>query len=222
MKTIKSLIILFSFVLSFVACTQKPVSLFNQKDLTGWYAYEPETGKHADASELFSVEDNMIRLYGSKAGYLMTEQSFQDFQLTVEFKWNMDTKYTRKNDNKNSGVMYLVPQETPDEIWPKGIQFQVKEGGTGDFIFLKEVTLNIKGKTVEPGKSVVVGRFLDATKPLGEWNTIVITSKGGHIKQELNGQLVNEGVEASVSEGRILLQYEGFPIDFRKVEIRKL
>ena len=101
-------------------------------------------------------------------------------------------------------------------------QFQVKEGATGDFIFLKEVTLNIKGKMVEPGKSVVAGRFLDATKPLGEWNTIVVTSKDCRIKQELNGKLVNEGIEASVSEGRILLQYEGFPIDFRKVQIVEL
>ncbi|MDA3853861.1 MAG: DUF1080 domain-containing protein, partial [Bacteroidales bacterium] len=154
-----------------------------------------------------------------KAGYLMSEQSFDNFQLTVEFRWNLESSYTRKSENKNSGVMYLVPQEAPDEIWPKGIQFQVKEGGTGDFIFLKEVTLNVKGETAEPGKSVVVGRFLDATNPPGEWNTIVITSTGGHVKQELNGILVNEGIESSVLEGRNLLQHEGFPIDFRKVEI---
>jgi hypothetical protein len=212
----------FFLLLPFCINAQTEVQIFNQQNLDGWYAFEPKTGTHDDASELFSVEDNMIRLYGSNIGYLMSEQSFQNFQLTVEFRWNMDTTYTRNNDNKNSGVMYLVPQETPDELWPKGFQFQVKEGATGDFIFLKEVTLNIKGKMVEPGKSVVAGRFLDATKPLGEWNTVVVTSKDGRIKQELNGKLVNEGIEASVSEGRILLQYEGFPIDFRKVQIIEL
>ena len=38
---------------------------------------------------------------------------------------------------------------------------------------------------------------------------------------ELNGKLVNEGSKPSVPEGRILLMYEGYPIDFRKVEIKE-
>lgn len=219
MKMSRSLLFFITLLVSYSAFAQNAIQLFNQSNLDGWYAFEPETGKHATASDLFSVEDNMIRLYGPKAGYLMSEQSFNNFQLTVDYRWNLDTTYTRKNDNKNSGVMYLVPQETPDEIWPKGIQFQVKEGGTGDFIFLQYVTLKVNGETAEAGKSVVSARSQDATNPLGEWNTLVVTSKDGNIKQELNGKLVNEGMESSVLEGRILLQYEGFPIDFRKVEI---
>ena len=39
--------------------------------------------------------------------------------------------------------------------------------------------------------------------------------------QRLNGKLVNKGTESSVNQGRILLQYEGFPIDFRKITIKK-
>jgi len=195
------------------------IQLFNQKDFKGWYAYEPETGKHTDASELFSIEHNMIRLYGKKAGYLMSVQSFRDFRLTAEFRWNTDTTFIKKTNNKNSGLMYMIPADAPDTLWPKGIQFQIKEGSTGDFILLQQVTLNIKGKTTAPGNSVVMKCFEEASKPLGEWNTLVITSANGKIKQELNGKLVNEGTHPSVSEGRILLQYEGFPIDFRKVEI---
>jgi hypothetical protein len=201
---------------------QPVIQLFNQKDLQGWYAYEPESGKHANASDLFSVQHNMIRLYGAKAGYLMSDQSFHNFRLTVEFRWNTDTTFIRKNNSKNSGVMYLVPSDTPDILWPKGIQFQIKEGSTGDFILLQEVTIMISGKRTDPGKSVVAGRFEDAEKPAGDWNTLVVTAANGNIKQELNGKLVNEGTDPSVSEGRILLQYEGFPIDFRKVEIERL
>ena len=201
---------------------QTTIQLFNGKNLDGWYAYEPESGKHNNASELFTVEDKMIRLYGNKAGYLMSEQSFRNFKLTVEFRWNIDTTFIRKQDSKNSGVMYLVPAETPDTLWPKGIQFQIKEGATGDFILLQGVTLKINGKKTEPGKSVVAKRFEDAAKPAGEWNTMIVTFVNDKIKQELNGKLVNESSEPSVSEGRILLQYEGYPIDFRKVEIEKL
>ena len=151
----------------------------------------------------------------------MSEQSFRNFKLTVEYRWNTDTNFAKKNNSKNSGVMYLVPAETPDVLWPKGIQFQIKEGATGDFVFLQEVTLKINGAKNEPGKSVVTKRFADAEKAIGEWNTLVVISKNGKITQKLNGKLVNQGIESSVTEGRILLQYEGFPIDFRKVNIKK-
>jgi hypothetical protein len=81
---------------------QTTIQLFNHKDLDGWYAYEPESGKHLNASDLFSVEDHMIRLYGNKAGYLMSKESFQDFRLTIEFRWNTDTTFVRKQDSKTA------------------------------------------------------------------------------------------------------------------------
>jgi hypothetical protein len=202
---------------------QKSILLFNQNNLKGWYAFEPETGKHQQGLEIFDVENKMIRCYGKKAGYLITKKSLRNFKLTVEFRWNTDSTFVRKNNSKNSGVMYLVPKETPDELWPKGIQFQIKEGGsTGDFVLLQEVTLTINGIQTQPGKSVVAKRFQEAENPINEWNTLVITSNNGTITQELNGKLVNEGTNSSVTKGRILLQYEGFPIDFRRVEVLKL
>ena len=219
MKYIYQKILLIALLLPVLSHAQTTIQLFNQKDLKGWYAYEPQTGKHTDASEVFSVEQNMIRLYGKKNGYMMSTQSFRNFRLTAEFRWNTDTTFIRKNDIKNSGLMYLVPVNTPDTLWPKGIQFQIKEGSTGDFILLQQVTLNIPGKTTIPGNSVVMKCFEEASKPAGEWNTMVITSSNGKITQELNGKLVNEGTNPSVTDGRILLQYEGFPIDFRKIEI---
>ena len=200
---------------------QKKVALFNQKDLTGWYAFEPKTGKHVNASEVFSVENNMIRFYGKDAGYLMSLESFENFQLTAEFRWNTDASFVRKSENRNSGLMYLVPNEAPDELWPKGIQFQIKEKATGDFILLQGVTLNVNGTKTIAGKSVESKFFKNAEKPVGEWNKIKITVKNGTVTQRLNEKIVNKGTDATVKEGRILLQYEGFPIDFRKVTIKK-
>ncbi|MEM8522839.1 DUF1080 domain-containing protein [Flavobacterium sp. PL12] len=215
-------LLLIAFVISSISTNaQKKINLFNEKDLTGWYAFEPKTGKHENASEVFSVEDNMIRLYGKDAGYLMSLENFENFQLTAEFRWNTDTSFVRKSDNRNSGLMYLVPVETADELWPKGIQFQIKENASGDFILLQNVTLNVKGKKTIAGKSVESKFFKNAEKPVGEWNKIKITVKNGVVKQKLNGNLVNKGTESSVKNGRILLQYEGFPIDFRRVIIKK-
>ncbi|CAM4182699.1 DUF1080 domain-containing protein [Flavobacterium weaverense] len=215
-------LILIAFLISSISTNaQKKINLFNEKDLTGWYAFEPKTGKHENASEVFFVEDKMIRLYGKDAGYLMSLENFENFQLTAEFRWNTDASFVRKSDNRNSGLMYLVPAETADELWPQGIQFQIKENATGDFILLQNVTLNVKGNKTIAGKSVESKFFKDAEKPVGEWNKIKITVKNGVVTQKLNGKLVNKGTQSSVKNGRILLQYEGFPIDFRRVSIKK-
>lgn len=204
-----------------IAQAQTVTSLFNGNDLEGWYAFESKTGKHENATDIFLVDDHMIRLSGSNTGYLMSEESFKDFKLTVEFRWNLDTTFVRKSNNMNSGLMYYVPSNIPDTLWPQGIQFQIKKGATGDFILLKEATIEIKGIRTEPGKSVVSPRFKDASTPIGQWNTIVIESKHNIVKQILNGEEINKGTNPSITEGRILLQYEGFPIDFKKVEIEK-
>jgi hypothetical protein len=45
------------------------------------------------------------------------------------------------------------------------------------------VTLLVKGKQTEPGKSVTSARFSDAEKPVGEWNTAVINANIGLKKQ---------------------------------------
>jgi hypothetical protein len=75
--------------------------------------------------------------------------------------------------------IYYLNQRYP---LAKGIQYQVKEGGTGDFVLLQEVTLLVKGKQTEPGKSVS-SKFSDAEKPVGEWNTAVINANIGLKKQ---------------------------------------
>ena len=222
MKHIVYVAFIVVLILPKVVISQSKIKLFNGKNLDGWYAFDAELGKQDDASKLFHVEKNRIRLYGNKAGYLMSNQSFKNFELTVKFKWNIDTTFVRKSDKKNSGVMYLVPLETPDELWPKGIQFQIKEGATGDFVLLQNVTLVVNGSKTEAGRSVSSAKFLDAEKPFGKWNTLVITHTNGKITQKLNGKLVNEGFEASVLEGSILLQYEGFPIDFCKINLKKI
>lgn len=222
MKKITRLTIVILLATTQFTFAQKKINLFNQKDLAGWYAYQKGTSKNTNANEVYSVENKMIRMYGTEAGYLMSEQTFKNFKLIIEFRWNTDSTFVRKNNKKNSGVMYLVPPEAPDELWPKGIQFQIKEGATGDFVLLQDVTLNVKGNKTVPGKSVTSKFFTDAEKPIGEWNTLKIISKNGTVQQKLNGKLVNKGTESSVSEGRILLQYEGFPIDFRKVIIQEL
>ena len=59
-------------------------------------------------------------------------------------------------------------------------------------------------------------------RPLGEWNRLVIEARGRSITVWLNGDLVNDGFDATVGEGRIALQAEGAEVEFRKVDIGPL
>lgn len=197
----------------------KTISLFDGKDLKGWHYFSAQNTKPDTA--LFHIENNTIKAYGKYQGYLITEQTFGNyFVLTAQFRWNPDSLAPRIKNKRNSGVMYNVPAGNPDGLWPQGIQFQIKENATGDFILLKNVTLKVNGTTTLPGKSVTSKRFADAEKPVGEWNLLEVVYDHGRCTQRLNGTLVNEGTESTATQGRIMLLYEGYPIDFRNVNIK--
>lgn len=209
-------VLAFLFLLNSCALQQKS---FSNND---WYAFTKTNTKRSESTKVYEFTDGMIRMYGENIGYLMTKKSYKNFELSLEFRWNTEEKFNRGNIKKNSGVMYNIPLDLPDNIWPKGIQFQIKENTTGDFIFLDNVTAKVNGKIVEAGASVTSPKFSSNENPYGEWNTIVIKSLNGKITQYLNGKLVNECIEASSTEGKISLNYEGSPIDFRIIQLKNI
>jgi hypothetical protein len=203
------------FFLSSCAIQQKSISM------NDWYAFTKASTERQEPSKVYDFSDDMIRMYGETNGYLMSKKSYKNFELSLEYRWNIEEKFKTKN-KKNSGVMYNIPADYPDKIWPKGIQFQIKENTTGDFIFLDQVTAKVNGKLIEAGASITSAKFSENEKPYGEWNAIVIKSFNGKITQYLNGKLVNECTEASSNEGRISLNYEGAPIDFKNIILKNI
>lgn len=195
-----------------------------EKDLSknDWYAFTKTDKQRIEPSKIYEFTDGIIRMHGDNIGYLMTYKSYKNFELALEFKWNPEEKYNKSKVKKNSGVMYNIPADSPDKIWPKGIQFQMKENTTGDFIFLDNITAVVNGKLVEAGASVTSPKFSANENPYGEWNQVLIRSFGGKISQYLNGKLVNECTEASSNEGKISLNYEGSPIDFRNIRLKSI
>ncbi|MGO4770389.1 DUF1080 domain-containing protein [Flavobacterium sp. W22_SRS_FK3] len=207
--------IAFLLILSSCGVQQKSLSI------NDWYAFTKNSTERLQPSEAYECTNGMIRMYGDTNGYLMSKKSYTNFELSLAYRWNIEEQYKTKN-KKNSGVMYNIPSDYPDKIWPKGIQFQIKENTTGDFIFLDQVTAKVNGKQVEPGASVTSAKFLENENPYGDWNMIVIRSFNGKITQYLNGKLVNEGTEATATEGKISLNYEGSPIDFKNIQIKNI
>nr|WP_294785175.1 DUF1080 domain-containing protein [uncultured Flavobacterium sp.] len=190
-------------------------------EMNDWYAFTKTNPARQEPSKVYEFTDGMIRMHGEDNGCLMSKKSYKNFELTLEFRWNLEEKYKMKG-TKNSGVMYNIPLDASDKIWPKGIQFQIKENTTGDFIFLDQVTAKVNGKLIEAGASVVSPKFLANENAYGEWNSVVIKSFNGKIMQYLNGKLVNECTEASSTEGKISLNYERSPIDFKNIRIKNI
>ena len=203
------------FILNSCAVQQKSLAVDD------WYAFTKTNTAQQKPSDIYEFKDGMIRMHGDNPGCLMTKKSYKNFELTLECRWNLEEKY-KTNSTKNSGVMYNIPLDKSDRIWPKGIQFQIKENTTGDFIFLDKVTAKVNGKLIEAGESVVSPKFLANENPYGEWNSVVIKSFNGKITQYLNGKLVNECTDASSTEGKISLNYERSPIDFKNLKIKNI
>lgn len=189
------------------------IALFNGKDLTGWGFFLQ--GKDARWQDVWSIADGVIHCKGKPMGYLVTEKEYENYVLTLEWRWLPGTK------GGNSGVFVHVTGE--NKIWPKGIEAQLMAGHAGDFWLVDNVGLTVDKKRQDPK---IARHYLrmkdDVEKPIGEWNRYEITCKKDRVKLVINGALVNVGEDAELTKGKIILQSEGAPIEFRNIKLRTL
>jgi hypothetical protein len=191
------------------------VKLFNGKDLTGWKKFlDPKS--NADPEKIWTLQDGIIQCEGSVNGYLVTEKEYENYVLRLQWRWGQ--KVTR---GRNSGVFVHVTG--PDKIWPKSIEAQLMSEHAGDFWLVDNFQLKVDPARRDPKVARHYFRLKDGVeKPVGEWNQYEITCQGNTIKLVINGQLVNEGTDAELSRGKILLQSEGAEIHFRNIELKPL
>jgi len=186
--------------------------LFNGKNLDGWKVFVDPRFKDVKPEDVWSVKDGVIHCKGKPNGYLLTEKEYGDYVLTVEWRW--------PEKPGNSGVFVHV--SGPDKIWPKGVEAQLFAGHAGDFWLVDGFKLSVDKDRQDPRTPRHYFR-IDKDKPVekapGEWNRYEITCKGKTIKLVVNGHLANEGAHAEADRGKILLQSEGAPIEFRNIKL---
>ncbi len=197
--------------------------LFNGKDLTGW---------EGDTS-IWSVQDGVITGHATKAEALKHNTFLfwkggpvKDFELHAKYKivgGNSGIQYRSKNigDYIASGYQADIVDADPDKY--SGILYE--ERGRG--------IIAERGQKVvidEAGKKQVVGSVGDPKEILaaikhGDWNDYVITARGNHLVQTINGHTTidvtdNEPIK-SASEGLIALQiHAGFDMTVQFKDIR--
>jgi len=201
------------------ATSSHVIELFNCRDLTGWSLFIPHKDRsdpRSDPKGIFKVENGLIHVSGEEFGALTTEKEYENYHLTVEFKWGTKKWPPRENARRDSGILYHCVG--PDKIWTKSIECQIQEHDCGDFWLVDGTSIEVGGKREKAYRK----KTEDAEKPNGEWNTVEVICDGGKATHIVNGVTVNVGTDASVTKGKILLQSEGAEIFFRKVQIRPL
>jgi hypothetical protein len=160
---------------------KKKVKLFNGKNLKGWTVHGTE--KWYVDNGLLVCESGPDKGYG----YLKTDKWYKDFDLSVDFK---------QDANGNSGIFF---RSTVEGTKVAGWQVEVAppnhdSGGIYESYgrgWLKQIPDEKEG-------------FLK----MGEWNTMRIRVKGGHVQTWLNGNAMVdfEDEKIGAANGSIALQ----------------
>jgi hypothetical protein len=212
-----------------------PVVLFNGSNLLQFDTFIRGRGLNSDPEHVFTVENGLIHISGREMGYILTKQSFHRFYLRAEFKWGEGTFGERAGQARDSGILYNIQGE--QKVWPRSIEFQIKEGETGDFWMTDGAALTgADGKRVTgpPGSATNIGHigkgpelnvvgFRNSSgeleKPHGQWNLLEVVVDDKVIHQYVNGVLACVGTDPFPTEGRVLFQSEGAEVFFRNIQL---
>lgn len=191
--------------------SSRSIELFNGKDLSGWTCDLKES--NVKMEDVWTVRDGVLRCAGKPSGYLRTLNEYENYVLTLDWRW--------PKDGKNNGVLVHVSTPRVLGIWPKSIEVQIKDSDAGDF-WIIGTSLHVENEAARRTDRRYRKNVEGAEKPLGQWNTMEITCRGDEIFVKVNGVLVNRATQCSVQRGAIALQSEGPPCEYRNVRLRPL
>src|SRR5215475_1822334 len=213
---------------------EQVIHLLQGNDRTRFYSYLKDFGVDKDPDYVFTLTNGVLHISGQYYGYLATkETNFANYKLVAEFKWGDKTWPPRETNACDSGI--LVHGSGKDQVWPKSIEAQIIEGGTGDILVVNGAYLTVDGVTKGPG----IARFdrpgrnpwrdekgfrgpHEIEQPPGEWNRMEVLCDGEKVAITVNGHKTLEGMKASPRAGKILIQSEGAEIFFRRIDLYPL
>jgi len=196
--------------------------LFNGRDWTGLYTFIPGEGKNQDSLGIFKIQDGIIAVSGQKFAFVSTDKDYENYRLSLDFKWGQKKWPPRENAVRDAGILYHCVGA--DKVWNKSLEYQIQEGDCGDMWLTagadgSRPKLDVLGKTYEGGRVV---KWSDHEKPTGEWNHVEVVAKGAKIWHWTNGKCNLIGTNASLTKGRINLQSEGAEVYYRNVKLEHL
>jgi len=217
------------------------IQLFNGKDLSNWTVKIRGHEAGINHNDTFSVKDGVIHVsydkyknFDKTYGHIFYKTPFSHYLLRIEYRFLGDQAPGGEDwAFRNSGVMLhgQTPQSmTVDQDFPNSIEVQFL-GGKGKG---KRTTANL----CTPGTDVVMNNKLlkrhcfsskSETYHGDQWVTVEIEVRGSKsIKHMIDGKTVMEYTNPQLDDGTLLeggtisLQSESHPVEFRKVELKRL
>lgn len=185
----------------------KTIELWNGRDFSGWTFHLSDPAVPPDS--VWTIGNGVLKCGGVPSGYIRTRQAYANYKLTVEWRWPAQPG--------NSGVLLHVQE--PDTVWPKSIEGQLMSGNAGDIYVIGGAEIKEHN---DPNSRRVPKRAQSSENEAGQWNRYEIYCKADSIRLVVNGVLQNIASQATLTSGRIALQSEGKPIEFRRVTLEPL
>ncbi len=165
--------------------------LFDGSTMDGWNV----TG---DANWSLDPSDDSVMADNGMAGFLVTPDSYADFELTLEF-W--------VDEPANSGVF---------------IRCQEPEAINAENAYEVNIFDTRPDQTYRTGSIVNFAPPSEVINVGGQWNTYEIRAEGSRLTVILNGVQTVDVEDDAYTEGPIGLQYGSGIVKFRNVQIRAL
>lgn len=246
----KNLILLIATFAVIISCKEKPketkesgtelveidkietdnewTTLFDGSSFNGWHFYGD-----GEITDSWKIDDGAMVFYPPKERSrkiydIVTDKSFTNFVLSLEWKIS---------ENGNSGIFWGIHEDEKYKPYETGPEIQVLDNqGHPD---AKNGTSHQAGALYD-----MISPSEDATKPVGEWNTCVITinhmtNEGNAVlngvevvKFPVHGELWDKMVANSkfaiwkdfgkYKNGKIGLQDHGDIVSYRNIKIKEL
>jgi len=197
--------------------------LFDGKSTQGWRNYRQKA-----INPGWKVEDGALVRKDKGAGDIVTDGEYDNFELSLEY---------RISKAGNSGIMFHVTEEL-DAPWMTGPEIQVQDNVDGH----DPQKAGWLYQLYQPMPDFFTKQVADATRPVGEWNQIVLKITPQVCEINMNGIRYalfqkgsddwNERVAKSkfaqwksfgkATKGHICLQDHGDLVSYRNIKLREL
>ena len=158
----------------------------------------------------WSLRNGVIACTGSPNGFLRSKKAYRDFVFRAEWRFQKEGWSEKPPKYPNAG--FFIHAGAVERDWPISLEVQGHYGEAGSLF-------GVRGGRVTGAHR---GPVHENREPFGEWESIEIQSRDGVVTVKLNGKKMNEGRDIHPAEGSLCLQSEGWPVDYREVEIKEL